>query len=130
METKAERNNSLFYRFTAWLKLVLGRAKIDYIRHLKGRRRELPLDEPRITRALSYQPEVGIRKSELTFDFENEAIGRAVSELPEKRREVLEMLFVRDMSPEDIALKLGCTVQHVYNQRSLALKELRAKLKR
>lgn len=130
METKAERNNSLFYRFTAWLKLVLERARIDYIRHLKGRQRELPLDEPRIARALSYQPEVGIKKSRLTFDFENETIDRAVSELPEKRREVLEMLFVRDMSPEDIALNLGCTVQHVYNQRSLALKELRAKLKR
>lgn len=130
METKAERNNSLFYRFTTWLKLVLERARIDYIRNLKGRQRELPLDESRIARALSYQPEVVIRKSELTFDFENEAIGRAVFGLPEKRREVLEMLFVMNMSPEDIALKLGCTVQHVYNQRALALKELRAKLKK
>ena len=38
------------------------------------------------------------------------------------------MLFVLEMEPEKIASKLGCTVQNVYNQHSLALKLLRKAL--
>ena len=38
------------------------------------------------------------------------------------------MLFVLEMEPEEIARELGCTVQNVYNQRSLALKRLRKAL--
>ena len=33
-------------------------------------------------------------------------------------------MFVLEMGPEEIANELGCTVQNVYNQRSLALKRI------
>lgn len=35
------------------------------------------------------------------------------------------MLFVEQLSPREIASHLNCSVQYVYNQRSLALKSLR-----
>lgn len=45
------------------------------------------------------------------------------------KKEVLTMLFLLDMTPQEIAGELSCTVQYVYKQRSLALKKLREALK-
>ena len=130
MRTKVEQyEDVIFYRFTAWMKLVVKHTKIDYIRHLKSRLREVPLYEPMVADAILYCSDEWIRKSDCTFEFENEMLNEAIINLPPKRRIVLEMLFVSELSPEEIATNLGCSVQHVYNQRSLALKGLRAALK-
>ena len=63
-----------------------------------------------------------------SFDFEEQRLAEAFRELPLMRRRILEMLFVEDLTPSEIAAKLHCSVQHVYNQRSLAIKRLRERL--
>lgn len=63
-----------------------------------------------------------------SFDFEEQRLADAFRELPLMRRRILEMLFVEDLTPSEIAAKLHCSVQHVYNQRSLAIKRLRERL--
>ena len=40
------------------------------------------------------------------------------------------MLFVEEKMPYEIARELNCSVQHVYNQKSLALKKLRLALEK
>ena len=62
------------------------------------------------------------------FDFMESRLADAFRELPLMRRRILEMLFVEELSPVEIAAKLLCTVQHVYNQRSLAIKRLRQQM--
>lgn len=63
-----------------------------------------------------------------SFDFEEQRLAEAFRELLLMRRRILEMLFVEDLTPSEIAAKLHCSVQHVYNQRSLAIKRLRERL--
>ena len=130
MRTKVEQYEGIiFYRFTAWIKIVVKHTKIDYIRRLKRRLREVPLYEPMVADAVSYCSDEWIRKSDCAFEFENELLNEAIINLPPKRREVLEMSFILELTPEEIATNLGCTVQHVYNQKSLALKDLSNALK-
>ena len=62
------------------------------------------------------------------FDFAEQHLADAFRELPLMRRRILELLFVDELSPTEIAQKLHCSVQHVYNQRSLAIKRLRERL--
>ena len=128
MRTKVEQYEGIiFYRFTAWIKIVVKHAKIDYIRHLKSQLRELPLEEVIETCPSSCRSDEWI-ELDCAFDFENELLNEVISNLPPKRREVLEMLFIHELPPEEISANLRCSVQHIYNQRSLALKDLRAAL--
>lgn len=129
MRTKVEQYEGIiFYRFTAWIKIVVKHTKIDYIRHLKSQLRELPLEEVIETCPSLCCSDEWI-ELDCAFDFENELLNEAISNLPPKRREVLEMSFILELTPEEIATNLGCTVQHVYNQKSLALKDLSNALK-
>lgn len=59
------------------------------------------------------------------FEFEEERLAEAFAHLPDTKKRVLTRLFVLEEPPEEVARELGCTVQNVYNQRSLALKRLR-----
>lgn len=129
MRTKVEQYEGIiFYRFTAWIKIVVKHTKIDYIRHLKSQLRELPLEEVIETCPSSCCSDEWI-ELDCAFDFENKLLNEAILNLPPKRREVLEMSFILELTPEEIATNLGCTVQHVYNQKSLALKDLSNALK-
>ena len=128
LRTKVEQYEGIiFYRFTAWIKIVVKHTKIDYIRHLKSQLRELPLEEVIETCPSSCCSDEWIELNR-AFDFENELLNEAILNLPPKRREALEMLFIHELPPEEIAANLRCSVQHIYNQRSLALKDLRAAL--
>lgn len=45
-----------------------------------------------------------------------------------KRRRILELLFIEGLEPIEVSELLGCSLQHVYNRRSAAIKELRSAL--
>ena len=49
-------------------------------------------------------------------------------ELPLKRRQVMELLFLEDLSEAETAKRLNCSLQYVRNQRCIALKRLRSRL--
>lgn len=69
------------------------------------------------------------QKSRFGFSYTtNQSEIAIVQKLTRKKRKVLEMLFVHCLEPEDVAKNLQCTLQHVYNMRSLALKELKEKM--
>lgn len=59
------------------------------------------------------------------LDFEEKRLAKAFSELPLMKREVLRLLYYDELNPQEIAESLGCSLQHIYNQKSRALKILR-----
>lgn len=62
------------------------------------------------------------------YDFEEERLTKAFMELPLKRRQVMELLFLADLSETETAKRLNCSLQYVRNQRCIALKRLRSRL--
>lgn len=123
---KQDSNDIIRYKFTAWLELVVKRAKIDYVRKLNRRPRELSVEDKNISQQLVYEPE--LITNNIDFDFENKDLLRVFKKLSEKRKQILIFIFVHNLTPEEIATKIGCSVQDVYNQQSLALKELRKRI--
>lgn len=118
-------------RFTKWLETTVYRARIDYIRkNEKGCEtisfEELPENLLAADRGPDAFGKVGADKN--AFDFEEERLAEAFRELPLARQHILTMLFVEEMKSDEIAQLLHGTTQHVYNQRSLALKKLRTML--
>ena len=120
--------DSLRGKFTAWLKIVVKRAKIDYIRRLNRHSNEISIEDEQLTDKLIYEPENESETSCSKFEFENDRLSSVFMKLTRKRRQILELLFVNKMDPEEIAVELQCTLQHVYNLRSLAIRELKSKL--
>lgn len=115
-------------KFTEWVKVVVKRAKIDYIRRLNRHSNEISIDDKQLTDKLIYEPIKGTEVADSGFAFNNERLFAIFKKMAPKRRQVLEMLFVHNMTPEEISVELQCTLQHVYNLRSLAIKELKNKL--
>ena len=120
--------NELYYRFTAWIKIVVKRAKIDFIRREKKTFSEYSLEDESITKKLKYEPVLESEQKANEFNFENKDLAKIFSKLTPTRKKILLYLFVKNLSPEEIANELGCSIQNVYNQRSLALKELKKHL--
>lgn len=129
---ESETDDVLRGRFTKWLDVVLYRAKLKYLRKLSQEIETVSLDELIDS---GFQPEapdsfVNIERCKRSsFEFEEERLAAAFRNLPIKHQQILEMLFIEQMKPEEIARELNCTVQHVYNRRSSALKALRLALK-
>lgn len=128
MNSPITHNNcdELRARFTAFLVTLIKRARINFLKKYQR-----PLCEV----SLSSIPEELLaaeielhHKQETDFDFEEGRLAYAFAKLPLMKREILTMLFVHQMKPTEIADKLNCSVGHVYNQRSQALRRLRVAL--
>ena len=124
---KYKNYDKLKGRFTVWLEKVVRNAKINYIKKLKREPQLVYLEEiPEsvlTTQSSSYEV---YTKSE--FEFEEERLSKAFSKLPLMRKRILTMLFVENISPDEISKRLNCSPQYVYNQRYKALKALKNEL--
>ena len=121
----SEQRDELRARFTAWLDTTIYHARLAY---LSKERNQLPLI------SLYEIPEEYLpagtdvyfqHQSQSSFDFEEERLARAFANLPVQRQEILNLLFVEQLKPEEIAKRLNCKVQHIYDQRYHALKKLK-----
>jgi len=109
-------------RFTRWIVITAENAQKNYLRAEKKQLQTVPLEETDVAIVDTALLSAGVSPD--SFDFEEQRL----AELPLMRRRILEMLFVEELTPSEIAAKLHCSVQHVYNQRSLAIKRLRERL--
>ena len=127
---REQERDELRARFTGWLEVLAYRVRRKYLMDCSRELLSVPLDriseEQFVTQNVQ---EVAVSSQALSFNFEEDQLAQAFANLPDKKKQVLTMLFVLEMKPEEIANKLGCTVHNVYNQRSLALKRLRMALK-
>ena len=62
------------------------------------------------------------------FDFQWEALGEAYRSLPRSYQEVLFLLLVKELTPQEAAIQLRCPVEQVYVRKSRAIKLLWKKL--
>ncbi len=119
-------------RFTKWMEVTVYRARLNYLKALRRRVDTIPLEDVPIEKLCSLEGEKQwmreMRRAD-SLDFEEETLAATFSQLPALKKEVLTMLFLLDMTPQEITDGLSCTVQYVYKQRSLALKKLREALK-
>ena len=124
---KYKNYDELKGRFTVWLEKVVRNAKINYIKKLKREPQLVYLEEipESVLTKQSSSYEV-YTKSE--FEFEEERLSKAFSKLPLMRKRILAMLFVENISPDEISKRLNCSPQYVYNQRYKALKALKNEL--
>lgn len=114
-------------RFTKWLDITLYRAKLKYIQKSAHQIKTISIDDMDIdTFQVSEDAALSVSSEEKKcFEFEEERLARAFSELPIKRQRILEMLFVEEKNPRQIAKELNCSEAYVYNQKHLALQKLR-----
>lgn len=113
-------------RFTRWIVITAEHAQKNYLRAEKKQLQTVPLEEADVAIVDTALLSAGVTPD--SFDFEEQRLAEAFRELPLMRRRILEMLFVEELTPSEIAAKLHCSVQHIYNQRSLAIKRLRERL--
>ena len=118
-------HDELRMQFTVWLKVVVKRAKIDYIRRQKRRYIEVSIEEVAVAESLVYEQNFDGADECAVFDFENDRVAAAFAKLSPRRRQILVMQFVEKFTSEEIAKELNCSLQYIYCQRSVALKELR-----
>lgn len=113
-------------QFTVWLEKLIVRAKLDYIRNNRRYLNVISIDELS-DEALAVCDEAVWEKTH-DFEFEDERMEQAFRGLTPLRRQILTLLFVEEMTPEEIASALGCSVDAVYNNRSRAIKKIREAL--
>lgn len=119
-------NDELRARFTNWLNKLIYRARLNYLKKQKNNPIMLSLDDIPEENLRSTDIESLVEASDTnSFEFEEEKLAKVFYELPLMKQKILIMLFVEEKTPNAIAKKLNCSVQHVYNQRSLAIKTLR-----
>lgn len=119
-------DDSLRYRFTAWVEKVLKNAKLEYLHNEARRIKTISIDEidPEL---LSY--EINDERCE-DFFFGNEKVYNAYKELSETRKRVLYLLFVREMSIAEISNELCVPCAYVSNLKYYALKNLKENIEK
>ena len=122
-----QERDELRARFTAFLQIMVRRARLNYLAKMKNSPETVSLEE--LPDIVDPATEIRLPGDQKDFEFEEERLAQAFATLPLMRRTILKLLFVDELSPQEIAAKLHCSVRHVYNQRSLALKRLRLLLK-
>ena len=109
-------------KFTRFLQENIKHCKIDYLR--KSERRQVSLEALWQVQADHHRESTSAQG----FDFQWEALGEAYRSLPRSYQEVLFLLLVKELTPQEAASQLHCPVEQVYVRKSRAIKLLRNKL--
>lgn len=118
-------------KFTRWLETIIKRAKIDYLRKYENHPEIISYEdipEAELVDLAQSESWSNSTRHQTPYDFEEERLTKAFMELPLKRRRVMELLFLEDLSETETAKRLNCSLQYVRNQRCIALKKLRSRL--
>ena len=103
-----------------YLAIAAEHGYLNYLRKLRASARTVHLDSLHE----NFQ-RTGWEEDPLTQVARREELAEAYAKLPETYREVLALLVVYGLSPQEAAVRLGCTVEQVYQRKSRALKRLR-----
>jgi len=107
--------------YTVYIERVADFAHKEYLRTLRYRGQEIPLEEQsEDTLAL-----VEDRYFTGEFDLAEGRVSRTMNDLPLLRRQVLKLAFIERFPAQEIAARLGCSVSYVYKQKCLALHKLK-----
>lgn len=121
--------NNIESKFTAWMKVLVKRARLDYLRKKNIQSREIFFEdlEGRDTRYVLKQLLIF---SEPSIDlFENEDISEVYKQLSDTQRSIIYRFYVREQTIVEISTYTGWSVNYIYNQKCLAIKKFRERLK-
>lgn len=124
------QTDELRIRFTAWITVVVQRAKIDYIRQQSKQPKSIPLESIAEDEVCSDNIFNNAIESAECFEFDDENVAVAFSALSLTRKKILTLIFVQGKTAEQVAQLLGCSTKHIFNEKSLALKQIREYLGR
>lgn len=124
------QTDELRIRFTAWITVVVQRAKIDYIRKQNRQPKSVPLDEISEDEFCTEHNFNSAIESAESFEFDDKNVAEAFSALSFMRQRILTLMFVQGKTAEQVAAILGRSVKHIFNEKSLALKQIREYLGR
>lgn len=127
---KISQTDELRIRFTAWITVVVQRAKIDYIRKQNRQPKSVPLDEISEDEFCTEHNFNNAIESAESFEFDDKNVAEAFSAFSFMRQKILMMMFVQGKTAEQVAAILGRSVKHIFNEKSLALKQIREYLGR
>lgn len=119
-------NNELLNRFSGFIKTVVINARKDYLRKMEWRSHEVIGLEA--AEDLSYS-EDNLRETE-TFEFESQLLEKAFGTLSENRKAILELIFIKELKPSEVAEHLNCSISEVYQERYQAIRKLKKLLER
>ena len=94
------------------------RARIDFFRSKERELITIPLDEVKET-------DFAVRDE---YTISEERLARAFFSLPLQRQQILTMLYVDELPPEEIARILHCSVDNIYKTKRRTLNLLRKML--
>lgn len=119
-----ERDADLIARFTTFMETVVTNAKTDYVRKMAYTRYETTMDQlPEKQAEISSELESLFQDNK--FQFEEHRIADAFYGLNLMRQRILELTYIHQMSAQEIADHLNCSLKFVYNQRAVAIRKLR-----
>lgn len=125
MYGKSTERDELRGRFTKWMEVLLLREKRKYLHKRKADEMLLFLDDlPEEALPTAGEPHV------CSFDFEQDRLAEAFLQLPPERQKILTLLFAQEWKASEIAERLNCSPQHVYDQKYQAIKALQQGLQR
>ena len=116
---KRAENNNLKAEFTAWLNILAYRTKLNFIRNESKHTCNIPFEEADVKCYDSTE-------DNQQFEFQCEWLREVFDGLPASQRRILEMLYFEGKRVAEIASEMKCSQQNIYNQKSKALKFLRA----
>lgn len=124
MKEKVTREENTIGRFTNWVDTLARRAKYDYIENESKHISHACIDEvpEDALRADEVEISYTFTAGEGRFEFEAEWLMKAFGELSKTHKRLLELLYVEEKTPHEVAALLDCTVENIYNQRSKAFK--------
>ena len=117
--------NEIEIKFTAWLKVLVKRARLDYIRRKQNLTREVFFDDlgEQDIRYIMANMQIDFEPSlEL---FENKNLSDVYEKLTETQRTVIYHLYFSDRTIAEIADSTGWSNRYIYNQKYLAIKKFR-----
>jgi len=115
----------LFQRFTAYMELVVTHAGIDYVRRQAFRKNEVNIGLTPPDDIVDFN---AFPISSHEFDFEEKRLADTFSQLNLLRRRVITLHYAEDLSLQETAERLNCSIKFVYLIKHRALKKLRDKL--
>lgn len=116
-------------RFTAWLESLMSNVQKSYVDKTRKEPKMLDVDSVADT-FLAYEDRYDLNPAseQNSFVFEEEKLARAFRTMQTRRKRIITLLFDQQLSAAEVAKRLHCSVQYVYNQKSIALKMLREKM--
>ena len=132
-DIKDTERDILRARFTLWLDTTLARASAKCRAQMNDKFSEnmeiVSMDAfPADYFPDPHNPYSNVEIGTPDFDFAEERLANAFSELPLMRREVLRLLFVEMKTPREIAAIMHCSEEYVRLQKNRAISKLRKML--